>query len=186
MGLQPHELGAGIFRGFSPGRCILVAMYWAPQEIRTYFVTTVTASRRRLFQVNQNADLLMDTLQNQRAKERLESHAFVVMPDHVHLILTPAPEVSLEKAMQYIKGGFSFRLKSKFDVWERSYDSRRLADPRGFAERLQYIHQNPVREKIAIRAEEYLFSSAGREHLIDPPPRHLSQWVEAGKESTRG
>lgn len=50
------------------------------------------------------------------------------MPDHAHLLLTPAPEVSLEKAMQYIKGGFSFRLKSKLDVWERSYDSRRITD----------------------------------------------------------
>jgi putative transposase len=50
------------------------------------------------------------------------------MPDHAHLLLTPAPEVSLEKAMQYTKGGFSFRLKSKLDVWERSYDSRRIID----------------------------------------------------------
>jgi putative transposase len=89
----------------------------APQEIRTYFITTVTASRRRLFQVHRNAELLVDTLQDQRAKKRIALHTFVVMPDHVHLILTPAPEVSLEKAMQYIKGGFSFRLKSKVAVW---------------------------------------------------------------------
>jgi putative transposase len=101
-------------------------------------ITTVTASRRRLFQVHQNAELLIDTLQNQRAKDRLALRAFAVMPDQVHLILTPAPEVSLEKAMQYIKGGFSFRLKSKLDVWERSYDSRRILDPKEFAERIVY------------------------------------------------
>jgi putative transposase len=146
----------------------------APQEVRTYFVTTVTASRRRLFQVNQNADLLIDTLQDQRSKKRLALHAFVVMPDHVHLILTPAPEVSLEKAMQYIKGGFSFRLKSKIDVWQRSYDNRRIVDSTDFVERIRYIHQNPVRAHIATQAEEYLFSSTGRERLIDPPPHHLS------------
>jgi putative transposase len=34
------------------------------------------------------------------------------MPDHIHLPLTPTPEISLEKAMQYIKGSFSLRLKS--------------------------------------------------------------------------
>jgi putative transposase len=148
-------------------------MHLAPQEIRTYFITTVTASRRRLFQVHRNAELLIDTLQDQRSSQRLALHAFVVMPDHVHLMLTPAPEVSLEKAMQYIKGGFSFRLKSKLDVWQRSYDSRRILNAEDFAERIRYIHQNPVRAHMVVRAEAYPFSSAGREHLIDPPPTHF-------------
>ena len=88
-------------------------------------------------------------------------------------MLTPAPSVSLEKAMQYIKGGFSFRLKSKLDVWQRSYDNRRIVDPEDFAERIRYIHQNPVRAHIAQQSDAYPFSSAGREHLIDPAPIHL-------------
>jgi len=150
-------------------------MHVAPQEIRTYFVTTVTASRRRLFQVHQNAELLIDTLQDQRSKDRFTLHAFVVMPDHVHLMLTPAPDVSLEKAMQYIKGGFSFRLKSKFDVWQRSYDSRRILDAGDFAERAHYIQENPVRAHIATQADSYPFSSAGRLNLVDAPPPHLNR-----------
>jgi putative transposase len=145
-------------------------MHLAPQEIRTYFVTTVTASRRRLFQVQQNAELLVNTLQDQRSKGRIAFHAFVVMPDHVHLVLTPAPEVSLEKAMQYIKGGFSFRLKSKLDIWERSYDNRRILDADGYDERIRYVHENPVRARIVSQAEDYSFSSAGREHLVDAKP----------------
>jgi putative transposase len=39
------------------------------------------------------------------------------MPDHLHLLITPAAEISLERAMQFIKGGFSFRLKSQDAVW---------------------------------------------------------------------
>jgi putative transposase len=97
----------------------------APQELRTYFITTVTANRRRLFQVEQNANLFIEVHQDQRTKGRLQLHAFVIMPDHIHLLVTPAPEISLEKAMQFIKGAFSFRLKSKLDVWERSYNNRR-------------------------------------------------------------
>ncbi len=89
----------------------------APQEIRTFFVTTATANRRRLFQVERNAELFLEVLQQNRTKGRLQLHAFVIMPDHVHLLLTPAPEISLEKAMQFLKGGFSFQLKSKLDVW---------------------------------------------------------------------
>jgi putative transposase len=62
----------------------------APQETRTYFVTTVTANRRRLFQVISNADLMLEVLQHYRRKEKLALHAFVIMPDHLHLLMTPA------------------------------------------------------------------------------------------------
>lgn len=61
------------------------------------------------------------------------------MPDHVHLLLTPAPEIPLEKAVQLIKGGFSFRFKSNFDVWERSYDNRRIADSGQYDACIKYM-----------------------------------------------
>jgi hypothetical protein len=38
-------------------------------------------------------------------------HEFVIMPNHLHLLLTPAAEIPLEKALQFIKGGFSYRAK---------------------------------------------------------------------------
>jgi REP element-mobilizing transposase RayT len=102
--------GAGAFRplnrgpkkwGFSPGPFLYPSQMPlpAPQELRTYFVTAVTANRRRLFQVEANANLLLDVLVTDRAKSRYQLHAFVIMPDHLHAILTPAPEVSLEKVM---------------------------------------------------------------------------------------
>ncbi len=94
-------------------------MKLAPQEVRTYLLTAVTAQRRRLFQVTATVEMFLTTIEDYRAKERLALHAFVVMPEHVHLLLTPAPEVALEKVAQLIKGGFSFRLRSARDVWEK-------------------------------------------------------------------
>jgi putative transposase len=88
-------------------------MYPSPQESRTYFTTFSTAGRGRLFQVEETARLMVEALQVYRRKGSFAVHAFVVMPDHVHVLLTPAAEVSLETAMQLMKGGFSFRLKSK-------------------------------------------------------------------------
>jgi putative transposase len=146
----------------------------APQELRTYFITTVTANRRRLFQVAENATLLIDVLQEQRKKNRLQLHAFVVMPDHAHLLLTPAPEVSLEKAMQYIKGNFSFRLKSKLDVWQPRYDSRRILDKHDYTTHLTYIHQNPIQANLTTQPELYPHSSANPTHPSDSSPTHLS------------
>jgi putative transposase len=112
--------GAGAFRpltagcnkgGFSRGPFVYASeVRLAPQETRTYFVTAVTAQRRRLFQVTDDAALLQATILDYRGQGRFLLHAFVIMPDHLHALITPAPDVSLEKAMQYIKGGFSFRL----------------------------------------------------------------------------
>jgi putative transposase len=83
----------------------------APQETRTFFVSFATWRRRSILQSHPLRDLLLDVLRENRTKQRLHLHEFVFMRDHVHLILTPAPRVSLEKAMQFIKGGFSFRAK---------------------------------------------------------------------------
>jgi putative transposase len=155
-------------------------MLCAPQEIRTFFVTAVTANRRRLFQVESAAELFLTTLRDDREKRRYHLHAFVLMPDHVHLLLTPAENVSLEKAVQYVKGGFSFRLKSKLSVWQRSFSLRRMEDGRDFEAHLNYIHQNPVRAGLCDGPEDYLYSSACRSVEVDPAPRHLS--TKAGPE----
>jgi putative transposase len=55
----------------------------------TYFVTSATFNRRRLFQVAAKADLFLEVLQNYRREGHYKLHAFVVMPDHIHLLLTP-------------------------------------------------------------------------------------------------
>ncbi|SNS36813.1 putative transposase [Granulicella rosea] len=146
----------------------------APQEIRTFFVTSVTASRRRLFQVEQNALLLMNVMQENRAKGRFRLHAFVIMPDHIHLILTPAVDVPLEKALQYIKGGFSFRLKSKLEVWEKSFAEHRIKDAMDYRHHSNYLERNPVRKRLAERAEEFPFSSARHCDQVDDAPAHLA------------
>jgi putative transposase len=152
-------------------------MHRAPQHLRTYFITTSTANRRRLFQVESNAQLLLDVLMEQRAKNRLELHAFVLMPDHMHAILTPAPDVSLEKAVQFIKGNFSHRLKSKFSVWTPSFNETQVRNSEDFESFQHYIHQNPIRANLAATTEAFHYSSAGQQHLVDPAPEHLTAFT---------
>jgi putative transposase len=74
-------------------------MLHAPQEVRTFFVTATTWGRRAIFRAEPMAQLFVDTLQCYRAQGKFELHEFVVMPDHFHLLLTPAPDVPLEKAV---------------------------------------------------------------------------------------
>jgi putative transposase len=152
----------------------------APQELRTYFITAVTADRRRLFQVEEKAQLLQDTLLDYRRQGRFELHAFVIMPDHLHAIVTPAPDVSLEKALQYIKGGYSFRPKSKLDVWAKGYNESQIRTFEKFVSCRVYIEANPVRARLVAAPELFRFSSAPNIGLIDPCPLHLSRSTTRG------
>ena len=165
-------------------------MRLAPQETRTYFVTAVTARRRRILQVSPNAELLRKTILDYHAQNRFLLHAFVIMPDHFHAVLTPAADVSLEKAMQFIKGGSSFRLKSKLDVWERGFNesqilsaekseassvtSKRTLSAVAFPLRRSNIYILPPPGPSPIRCPHTCGKRPGPEGL---PPQRSSSWA---------
>ena len=155
-------------------------MHRAPQEIRTFFTTSVTANRRHIFQTERNAELLLRILQDNRQKGRFQLHAYVIMPDHIHLLMTPAENVSIEKAMQFIKGGFSFKLKSAFDVWERSFKEHRIKNKQDYEHHKTYIEQNPVRANLSQTPEQFPHSSASSPQ-IDPMPIHFNSAPPAHK-----
>jgi putative transposase len=125
----------------------------------TFFVTAITRNRRRIFQVDAKAKLFLDTLQHYRTEGLYKLHAFVVMPDHIHLLLTTN---DLPKAMKHIRGGFSHSLASKLEVWQPGYTDHLVQDADDFEIRRQYIFQNPVRDHLAERPEDFPYSSAFR------------------------
>jgi putative transposase len=99
------------------------------------------------------------------------------MPDHFHLIVTPAEDVSLEKALQYIKGGFSFRVKKELAlnslVWEESFTNHRIRDAEDYQQHREYIHHNPVKAGLAKTPSAYPYSSAFPGMEVDPAPPGL-------------
>jgi putative transposase len=83
------------------------------------------------------------------------------MPDHVHLILTPQ-DITLERAVGFIKGGFSHRIASKIPVWQRGFTDHRIRDTADMEARRSYLHMNPVRGGLVESAELYPYSSVYR------------------------
>ncbi len=143
-----------------------------PKKLGRIFVTAVTAQRRSLFQVTATAELLERTILEYHSQGRFLLHAFVIMPDHFHALITPAPDVSLEKAMQFIKGGFSFRLKSKMDVWMRSFNESQIMTKEKFMSCVLYIEESPIRRGLVSTPQAHPFGSASLGPL-DPMPSHL-------------
>src|SRR5271170_5923511 len=106
---------------------------------RTFFITSVTAQRRTLFQHTPTANLFLEMILHYRDQGRYRLHDLVIMPDHFHTTITPAEEISLERAVQFIKGGFSFRLKSRSPVWQASFTNHRIRDEEDFEHHRDYI-----------------------------------------------
>jgi putative transposase len=126
---------------------------------RVFFATTKTSLAQRLLQSERNAMLLIDVLRSNVAAGKLELHDFVIMPDHVHLLMTLPRDTTIEKAMQLIKGGFSYRLKRelgyKGEAWQRGFSGVRISDEQSFLRHREYITRNAVKAGLVDTADQY-------------------------------
>jgi len=120
--------------------------------------------------------LFIDTLLHYCREHKFLIREFVVMPDHVHVLLT-ATVVPLERAIQFIKGGFSYRVKKELglnmEIWERGYVDHRIRDAEDYIRHVVYVQENPVQAHLVERAEDYLCSSAHPGFELDPCPQGL-------------
>ena len=108
------------------------------------------------------ARLFLKTLYCYKRQRRFQLHAFVVMPEHVHLLLTPVGGVTLERAIQLINGGYSHAFGREFrsgEVWQRGFTDHRIRDAEDFVKHRDYIHQNPLKRRLSERATEYRYVS---------------------------
>jgi putative transposase len=143
----------------------------------TYFLTFTTWRWRQLFVVENYARLFLKTLYHYRREGRYTLHAFVVMPDHIHLLLTPARDITIERAVQLIKGAYSHELGSLIgrnsEVWQRGFTDHRIRDAQDFVHHRNYIHQNPAVARIVLAPCEYRYCSAFPGFKLDPWPERL-------------
>ncbi len=86
------------------------------------------------------------------------------MPNHIHILMTIPGSVTIEKALQLIKGGFSFRAKRELgflgEIWQRGFSDVRVVDESSFQKYRTYIDNNPVRAGLANVPEDYPYGTA--------------------------
>jgi putative transposase len=139
----------------------------------TYFVTSVSWGRRSLFVAEPMARLFLQTLYGYRRQSKFRLHAFVLMPEHFHLLITPT-EITLERAIQLIKGGYSHAVKHQLgkglEIWERGFTDHRIHDFQDFERHCEYVHKNPVKRGLVANAREFRYCSAFPGFRLDPWP----------------
>ena len=141
---------------------------------RTFFVTSSTWNKTGLLQSARAASLFIDVLYHYRHQGKYLLHEFVVMPDHFHVLITVGAEMTVEKAVQLIKGGFAFRagreLGFRAPVWQKGFSEIRMKESDAFLKVREYIHENPVKRRLATVSSDYPYSSAHPGFELDAPP----------------
>jgi putative transposase len=137
-------------------------------ESRTFFVSSKTTEGKALLQSERMATLLIDVFRSCVSAGRFKIHDFVVMPNHIHLLVTLDQTMSIEKAVQFIKGGFSYRVKKELgftgEIWQRGFSEVRVFDRESFLKHRSYIDNNPVEAGLAETPEKYPYGSAYFRH----------------------
>ncbi len=144
---------------------------------------------QNLFQRREVAELMIATIFRYRDSGEFQVHEYVVMPDHMHLLISIGEGGSLSRAMQLIKGGFSHALRengiSLRTVWQQRYYDRRVRDVNEFAEIASYVKANPVRKGLVDEAAQYPYSSAACRERLDEFQGLKLHVFQKGAASTR-
>jgi putative transposase len=134
-----------------------------------FHVTTRTLGKQFLLAGDEAKLLVVNSLAYYRQKGVIKLLGFVVMDNHVHLLLCPVPPFALSEFMRDWKRWTSRHNLSKppgDTLWERRYDDNRISRTRELAAVMEYIHANPVRAGIVDRPGLYPWSSV-HNYLLD-------------------
>jgi putative transposase len=151
----------------------------------TYFVTTKTWQNDEILRVSENAEIVVACILRYRDDGAYQIHEFVVMPNHLHLLLTPSADASIEKAMQLIKGGSSHQIHKvrnhKMQIWQPGFHEESVRDQEDYDRKAEYIHRNPVVAKLVTETEEWSYSSAAKRFKMDSIPERLKTLSSGAK-----
>jgi len=131
---------------------------------QSHFVTFSCYRRQALFCTPTTRDLFLETLERTRRQFSLRVYGYVVMPEHLHLLVSEPGSGTLADSLHFLKLSFAKQSISAEHVdnghfWQRRYYERNIRSYSDFMEKLRYIHRNPVKRGLCEKPEDWLWSS---------------------------
>ena len=153
-----------------------------------YFVTSTIVGWVDLFIRQEYKDIIINSLKHCTENKGLKLHAYVIMTSHIHLIVSTNKGIKLSDVMRDIKTYTSKKLleeiryigesrrewmlsKFRFEaerqvrgdkhrLWQDGFHPKELLYDEMMLQKLEYIHLNPVKDRVVDEPEEYIYSSA--------------------------
>ena len=161
-------------------------------EGNSYFITTSVNKFVKIFKEKKYIDIILENISFYREKYAFKLIAYVVMPDHIHLLIYPDQErvkeiskfvedfkkftarkfreqMEKDKKISWLK---LFRLKEtkkrnwEYQIWQRGFDDLGVYSIKVVRTKINYIHNNPLRKGLVERPEDYLYSIA-RNYILN-------------------
>ncbi len=126
-----------------------------------HFLTFSCYHRRAYLSALAAMDLFEDALERVRRRYLFVVAGYVVMPEHVHLLVSEPRCALLSKAIQALKLSVSMRSRER-PFWQAHYYDFNVSAHEKYVEKLRYIHRNPVRRGLATKPEDWKWSSFRR------------------------
>jgi len=140
----------------------------------SYYLTLVTHRRRPL--LIEHIDILRRAFALSKTKYHYTIDAIVVLPDHLHMIITPNNAAEYPKIVSHIKRAFVYGFKSKLPeqkidlstsqyrrkhsgIWQERYYEHTIRNDKDWQEKMNYICNNPVKHGWVSRADQWVHSS---------------------------
>jgi putative transposase len=145
-----------------------------------HFITFSCYHRLPFLEAPEPKNTLEQVIEKARQSHSLMIYAYVLMPEHVHL-LTNEPEVrTLSSFLRVLKGESSKLLKgSREKFWQTRYYDFNTFTTGKFVEKVQYIHRNPVTRGLVTKPENYRWSSFNHYSSGEPTTIQIdSQWID--------
>ena len=168
-------------------------MFHISKDTPAYYLTSVTNKRLPVFQKAKMRDLVANAIDEARNSATLFLFAYVIMLDHFHLLLGTNRKPS--ETLRYVNGITSRRVidalkergyqssldklrhaeeanRYRYSLWDHHPNLKLITDEDVFMQKVNYIHQNPVRAGLVDRVEDYRWSSVRcwRKCMIDDEP----------------
>ncbi len=158
-------------------------LYRLQESGQSHFVTFSCYRRQPFFNSPRVHDLFPICLERMRRRFHLRVYGYVVMPEHVHLLLSEPEHGGLADAIHFLKLSFTKRLRSQVSAqktganlghdssrsfWQKRYYDRNVRNHEEFINDLKYIHRDPVKRGLVARPEDWPWSSY-RHYALDKP-----------------
>ncbi|MEO8736392.1 MAG: transposase [Edaphobacter sp.] len=139
-----------------------------------HFITFSCYNREPYLNTPASRDTFLDSLELTRKRYQFEILGYVVMPEHVHLLLSEPADTPLSKALQSLKLSVSKRLTQR-PFWHTRYYDFNVFTHNKRVEKLKYMHRNPVARGLVEKPEDWRWSTYRHYLLNEPTPVQITQ-----------
>jgi putative transposase len=136
-----------------------------------HFITTSCYHRRPFLASPRSRDLFLQALEQMRHRYRFAVLGYVVMPEHVHLLLSEPQRQTISTVVQAIKLAFVRRIltpkkaihppssSNTQHIWQARFYDFNVWTEKKRVEKLRYMHRNPVKRRLVRLPEQWRWSS---------------------------